>query len=279
MRLLRDLRCDLQRGGAIDLNAPPALPALHPLLEKDCDLLVLGGGGSRTGGCRRAAWLSGKRVIVVEKGPKPGGGAWYAADFKIYNSRWQQQRGIPDILEDSVRRAMVTPIGSWIPSLPGNCFQATGAFFDWLCDTGERVEDQFREGTYIFDGPNGPVIPVFKQMRRGRQGGTGKFVVDQMTALCQRLGVEILTGHKAVELFSHQDLVTRRAGTGCRRDDPHHLPGLCPGHRELDRDQQLLERVDPKFAAMSPGAQSPPQSQIHRRRTPAGQAGRGEAGL
>ena len=142
-------------GAPIDLNAPPALPALHPLLEKDCDLLVLGGGGSGLVAAARAAWLSGKRVIVVEKGPKPGGGAWYAADFKIYNSRWQQQRGIPDILEDSVRRAMDDTYWKLDPQLARNCFQATGAFFDWLCDTGERVEDQFREGTYIFDGPNG----------------------------------------------------------------------------------------------------------------------------
>lgn len=141
------------------------------------------------------------------------------------------------------------------------------------------MEDQFREGTYIFDGPNGPVIPVFKQMRRGRQGGTGKFVVDQMTALCQRLGVEILTGHKAVELFSHQDLVTgalvRDAG-GMTRITCRACV-LATG--SWIGDQQLLERVDPKFAAMSPVRSPPPQSQIHRRRTPAGQAGRGEAGL
>ena len=239
-------------GAPINLNAPPALPALHPLLEKDCDLLVLGGGGSGLVAAARAAWLSGKRVIVVEKGPKPGGGAWYAADFKIYNSRWQQQRDIPDILEDSVRRAMDDTYWKLDPQLARNCFQATGAFFDWLCDTGERVEDQFREGTYIFDGPNGPVIPVFKQMRRGRQGGTGKFVVDQMTALCQRLGVEILTGHKAVELFSHQDLVTgalvRDAG-GMTRITCRACV-LATG--SWIGDQQLLERVDPKFAAMSP---------------------------
>lgn len=252
MRLLRDLRCDLQRGGAHRPKCAPALPALHPLLEKDCDLLVLGGGGSGLVAAARAAWLSGKRVIVVEKGPKPGGGAWYAADFKIYNSRWQQQRDIPDILEDSVRRAMDDTYWKLDPQLARNCFQATGAFFDWLCDTGERVEDQFREGTYIFDGPNGPVIPVFKQMRRGRQGGTGKFVVDQMTALCQRLGVEILTGHKAVELFSHQDLVTgalvRDAG-GMTRITCRACV-LATG--SWIGDQQLLERVDPKFAAMSP---------------------------
>ena len=57
-------------GAPIDLNAPPALPALHPLLEKDCDLLVLGGGGSGLVAAARAAWLSGKRVNCSGKRPQ-----------------------------------------------------------------------------------------------------------------------------------------------------------------------------------------------------------------
>lgn len=239
-------------GAPIDLNAPPASPGLHPLLEKSCDLLVLGGGGSGLVAAARAAWLSGAKVIVVEKGPKPGGGAWYAADFKVYNSRWQRQRGIPDILEESVRKAMDDTYWRLDPKLARNCFQATGEFFDWLCDTGDHVEDQFREGTYIFDGPDGPVVPVFKQMRRGRQGGTGKFVVDQMVSLCRKLGVEILTGHEAVELFSDQGLVTgamvRDAG-GMTRIDCRACV-LATG--SWIGDQRLLEQVDPKFAAMEP---------------------------
>lgn len=239
-------------GAAVDLNAPPAPAAPHPLREKDCDLVVLGGGGSGLVAAARAAWLSGKRVVVVEKGCKAGGGAWYAADFKVYNSRWQKERGIPDILEDSLRRAMDDTHWRLDPQLARRCFQATGEFFDWLCDTGEGVEEQFREGTYIFDGPDGPSIPVFKKMRRGRQGGTGKFVVDRMLALCGALGVEVLTGHEAVELLSRDGRVTGvlvRDGGGMTRITCRACV-LATGSWIGDRP--TLERVDPKFAAMVP---------------------------
>lgn len=152
----------------VDLNAPPQPAAPHPLLEKECGLVVLGGGGSGLVAAARAAWLSGQKVIVVEKNCKTGGGAWYAADFKVFNSRWQKERGIPDVLEESLRSAMDDTYWRLDPRLARGCLEATGQFFDWLCDTGEEVEEQFREGTYIFDGPNGPKIPVFKKMRRGK---------------------------------------------------------------------------------------------------------------
>ena len=239
-------------GAPIDLNAPPAPAESHPLREMTCDLLVLGGGGSGLVAAARAAWLSGTKVIVAEKGPKLGGGAWYAADFKVYNSRWQKERGVPDVLEDSLRKAMDDTYWRLDPRLARSCFQATGAFFDWLCDTGDGVEDQFREGVYIFDGPQGPVIPVFRKMRRGRQGGTGKFVVDRMTELCRSLGVELLTGHTAVELFSREGLVTgallRDAGGMTRVSCKACV--LATG--SWISDQRILEQVDPKFAAMTP---------------------------
>lgn len=239
-------------GAPINLNRPATRAESHGLLEKDCDLVVLGGGGSGMVAAARAAWLSVKRVIVVEKGCKTGGGAWYAADFKMYNSRWQKERGIPDILEDSLRKAMDDTYWKLDPKLARNCFEATGQFFDWLCDTGENVEDQFREGCYIFDGPQGPKVPVFKKMRHGKQGGTGKFVMDQMLTLCGQLGVEVLTGHEAVELTAEHGRVTSvlvRDEGGMTRISCRACV-LATG--SWIENQKVLERVDPKFAAMAP---------------------------
>jgi fumarate reductase flavoprotein subunit len=221
-------------------------------VEKDCDLVVLGGGGSGLVAAARAAWLSGKKVIVVEKEEKTGGGAWYAADFKVFNSRWQKERGIPDVLEESLRAAMDETHWRLSPELARNCFQATGQFFDWLCHTGDGVEEQFREGFYIFDGPNGPKIPVFKKMRYGKQGGTGKFVMDQMLTLCQQLGVEVLTGHEAVEIFAQDHRVT-----GVLVKDPGGYTRITCQSCVLAtgswiNDQKLLEQVDPLFAQMKP---------------------------
>ncbi len=83
------------------------------------------------------------------------------------------------------------------PQLAYRSFRATGEFFDFLCDTGEGVEELYQEGTYIFDGPDGPQIPVFKKERQG-----GAYVMKRMLALCEKNGVEILT-NTAVETVRH----------------------------------------------------------------------------
>lgn len=239
-------------GAPINLECRPNEVTPHDLIEKDCALVVLGGGGSGLVAAARAAWLTGQKVIVVEKGVKTGGGAWYAADFKVYNSRWQKERNIPDILEESLRKAMDETYWRLNPKLARNCFEATGQFFDWLCETGEQVEDEFREGFYIFDGPNGPKIPVFKKMRHGKQGGTGKFVMDQMLELCQKLGVEILTGHEATEILTDEGRVTgvlvRDAGGMTRITCRTCI--LATG--SWISNQEILEKIDPKFAEMKP---------------------------
>lgn len=239
-----------KESAVVNLDAPPSPVKTHALEKLDCDVLVLGGGGSGLVAAARAGWHAGTRVVLVEKQQRTGGGAWYAADFKVFNSRWQRQRGIPDVLEDSLRQAMDFTYWKLDPRLARNCFEATGKFFDWLCDTGDQVEDQFREGFYIFDGPDGPKVPVFKQMRHGDQGGTGRFVTDQMLRLCLEQGTRVLTGTQAVELLTEQGRVT---GALCR-DAGGWIRIRCKScvvaTGSWIEDQRVLERVDPKFAAM-----------------------------
>ncbi len=147
-------------------------------------------------------------------------------------------------------RAMDATYWRLDPQLVRRCFEATGEFFDWLCDTGEQVEDQFREGHYIFDGPGGPVVPVFKKMRHGAQGGTGKFVMDQMLSLCEQRGVTILNDTAAQELITKDGKVT---AVLCR-DEGGMVRITCRScvlaTGSWIENQQVLEKVDPKFAAM-----------------------------
>ena len=234
----------------IDLNAPPAPVRPHELIELDCDVLVLGGGGAGMVAAARAAEKPGARIIVVEKQRRTGGGAWYAADFKLYRSRWQTERNLPDVMEEELIRAMDATYWRLDPRLARSCFEATGRFVDWLCDTGDHVEDEFREGHYIFDGPGGPIVPVFKKMRHGAQGGTGKFVMDQMLSLCEKRGVTVLTGTAAQELMSENGRVT---GALCR-DEGGLVRISCKecvlATGSWIENQRVLEQVDPQFARM-----------------------------
>lgn len=234
----------------MDLNAPAKKIVFHDLVELDCDVLVLGGGGAGMVAAARAAEKPGTKVIVVEKQHRTGGGAWYAADFKLFRSKWQKDRNLPDVMEEDMVRAMDATYWRLDPKLVRRCFEATGEFFDWLCDNGDHVEDQFEEGHYIFDGPDGPVVPVFKKMRHGAQGGTGKFVMDQMLSMCEQRGVKILNDTAAQELLVKDEQVV---GALCR-DAGGMVRISCRScviaTGSWIENQQILEKVDPKFAAM-----------------------------
>ena len=235
----------------VDREAVSAKTTVHPPVEKECDVLVLGGGGAGLVAAARAAYKTGLRVIVLEKQEKTGGGAWYAADFKVYNSHWQKDRGIPDTLEESLRKAMDETYWKLDPQLARSCFEATGRFFDWLCDTGENVEDAFREGAYIFDGPDGPRIPVFRKMRHGKQGGAGRFVMDQMLTLCREQGVEILTGCKATKLLAEGGQITGALAEDAGGDYRIRCGACVLATGSWIGDEKTLVSVDPKFAAMA----------------------------
>ena len=52
--------------------------------EKSCDLVVLGGGGSGMIAAVRAAQMTGKKVIVLEKAASTGGAAQYAGTIRTF---------------------------------------------------------------------------------------------------------------------------------------------------------------------------------------------------
>lgn len=100
-------------------------------MEKHCDILVLGGGGSGMVAAARAAERSGKRVIVLEKSKTIGGGMLFASTMRTFRSKWQEERGIPDQSNDFLRRMMDLTLWKLDPELVRNAILGTGAFFDW----------------------------------------------------------------------------------------------------------------------------------------------------
>lgn len=190
-------------GGSGDI---PGMPEEQPMMVTphddvflDCDIVVLGGGGAGLVAAARISETSDKKVVVVEKRRNLGGGAMGAADWRVYGSRWQKEHGIPDNTMEALRKVMDETYWELDPKLAYNTFKATGEFFDFLCDTGEGVEELYKEGTYIFDGPNGPKIPAYKQERKG-----GSYVMKRMIQLCEKNGVTMLK-NTAVETVEKQN--------------------------------------------------------------------------
>ncbi len=165
--------------------------------EKQCDVVVLGGGGSGLTAAVRAAQLSGGKVIVVEKAPRTGGGMIMASTMRTFRSRWQAERGLPDVTDQYLRKVMDATYWRLDPALAANAVLATGQFFDWFCElAGRDAGSRFRVGRYVFDGEDGQLGPQLGGP--GGITGSGRLFMDTLRAKCDVFGVEVLTSHRAL---------------------------------------------------------------------------------
>jgi len=166
--------------------------------EINCDLVVLGGGGSGMVAAVRAAQITGKKVIVLEKAPSTGGGALFAGTIRTFGSKWQARRNLPDTTVDYARDMMDLVYWRLDTELVNNCLLGTGQFFDWLCEQGGEIEDIFDVGKYLHEIKSGPLGPQLDRRKFGY--GIGRFVMDMMREKCDTYDVEVLTKHPAVDV-------------------------------------------------------------------------------
>lgn len=169
--------------------------------EKSCNLVVLGGGGSGMVAAVRAAQLTGKKVIVLEKDSAIGGAAQYAGIVRTFGSKWQADRNLPDTTAEYARDVMDLVYWRLDEQLVLNCLRGTGQFFDWVCEQGNNIEDMFVIGKYGGPGgeiDSGPLGPNMDEKKSGKR--FGRFVMDMMEEKCKAYGVEVLTKHPVMDV-------------------------------------------------------------------------------
>jgi succinate dehydrogenase/fumarate reductase flavoprotein subunit/NAD-dependent dihydropyrimidine dehydrogenase PreA subunit len=242
-----------------DMSAPAAAPQPHPPIEKSCDLLVIGAGGSGMVCAVKAAELTGKKVIVLEKNKEVGGNTWFASGFKAHYSKLQKEAGVPDNREEEIRRFLQGTLQQEDPQLIHNVFYATEHMLDWLMENCDCAED--------FSLKEHPMLPgeymVALENKTGTQwkridtsigpGGAGSFVIEKLTKKAAELGVEILTGCGAKKLLQDargavSGAVAEDAGgkvtihakavvlaTGCFSYDDELVERCCPGFFDADK--------------------------------------------
>ncbi|MCR5784448.1 MAG: FAD-dependent oxidoreductase [Eubacterium sp.] len=159
------------------------------------DVAVIGGGGSGLVAAVRAAQLGGKKVVILEKSGRTGGGMVMASTMRTFRSKWQEEKNLPDVTDMYLRKVMQDTYWRLDPELVGNAILATGKFFDWFLDlAGKEAGEKFRIGRYVFDDENGPLGP-----QMGGPGGVtggGRFFMDTLREKCKDYGVDILLKHR-----------------------------------------------------------------------------------
>jgi succinate dehydrogenase/fumarate reductase flavoprotein subunit len=146
----------------------------------DCDVVVIGAGGTGMIAAVRAAELTGKKVIVLEKAKKPGGATIFAHGIQISDSTWQKNAG--EKINDPP--------------------DETGVFFDWLVTKG-GVEEYFKISEEKMQSMTSLVM--HKRLDKYKDhddptigpGWMGSFIVDKMLESCTKLGVQVLTEARA----------------------------------------------------------------------------------
>lgn len=175
-----------------DSEQPHKEIAPHPPMEKSCDFVVVGGGAAGLVAAARYAELTGKRVIVLEKNRRVGGGGYFAVGLSPRNTQWEKDAGLPDCVAQKVQEAMERTGNQLNPALLNNLFTSLGTVFDWLCQWAP-VEKCFTLQPHPFTG----------QMAVGTKSegyGSGKFITTHIVPYLQKLGVEILTETEATAL-------------------------------------------------------------------------------
>lgn len=167
-------------------------------MEKICEIVVIGGGGSGLVAAARAAEVSGTKVIVLEKAKFTGGGMLFASTMRTFRSQWQKERNIPDQSVPFIRSMMDLTLWRLDPALVRSAVLGTGQFFDWYSQYEKpEVMAQYHAAPYVFDIPvNGQPGPQID----GFHNGSGRVIMETMVRVCSDLGVEILTGSPAVDV-------------------------------------------------------------------------------
>lgn len=199
-------------GMIFDPDQAPVIEPHEPNII-EADLVILGGGASGLVAAVRAAEAApGKRIVVLEKAAKTGGNAWYANNFMVHNSKWQQECGVRDTCPELIEY-YYDMFGDKIDhDLIRKSVRATGEFFDWLeAMDKEEVRDVFKvtPGHVFFFLNMDLEVPTFYKRRfynlkcrdaSAGPGAAGSYVIRQMRKRCVELGISIHTSCKAERL-------------------------------------------------------------------------------
>lgn len=237
----------------------PQVPA-HDLVELDCDLCVIGGGGGGLTAAGRYAYLTGKKVVVLEKMRKCGGQAWFASTMRMYNSQWQKDRGVQDILNDKLVEIMDQTYWLLDSHLVRNALKGTGEWFDWLGEIDPDRDSKFVESFYVFDGPDSMITPGYcppgGHIGSPDSNGTGWYAGQQMIKLLEAKGADIRTETRATKLEMKDGKVVAVWAKDPGGEVKVNCKACIMSPGSWINRQDILDKYVPEFGALPRGISS-----------------------
>ena len=244
-------------GKVPEVNAAEKEKTYDFIDKKSCDLVVLGGGGSGLVAAVRAAQLTGKKVIVLEKDSETGGGARGATGVRYFGSKWQAKHNEKDTTVEYARKQMDSVYWKLEEKLVYNLVRGTGQFLDWMCEEVEGIEDLFTtRGAMAAEWPG----PEMDQQKSGKK--MGLFVMDTMKEKCKKYGVEVLTKHPVVDV----EVKNGKIVAAIAKSEKGYVRVACKACimsiGSWINNKEIVKKYHPQFAAVQPymGTSSPHMS-------------------
>ena len=236
------------------------VPVLHPREEITTDAVVLGAGGSGLVAAVRYAQLTGKQVVVLEKAKQIGGSTNLGHAFVCRYTKFHEAAGMPDEREQAIDAICADAQPGYSRKLLSRAMYGLDEMFNWLCTFG-GCEEEFklidRRGLpQMGPFPNMPgLIGPRKRIRNLKStdesmgpGWAGTFVLDKMMEQAEKLGIQVLTEHRAVHLLADNN------GTfsGVIANDPGgelivHAKVCLIATGGFSRNRELMNKLRPSF--------------------------------
>lgn len=111
-----------------------------PVESMDCDIAIVGGGGSGVNAAVRASEL-GAKVVIVEKMERLGGNSWLAGGLLSTTSKYQRERGFEDQTDHYIETAHKFNRYLLDPAIFTRYLKNSGPYLEWLVDKGLDINN------------------------------------------------------------------------------------------------------------------------------------------
>ena len=211
----------------------------------ECDVVVIGGGGSGLSAAVRAA-QKGAKVILVEKMDKLGGNSNFAGGLLATNSKYHQAAGLPDKTEEYIRTNFKRHGYTQNSALVQRYIRNSGKFYEWIVDMGFDSNNV----RYLFD----TVVLMLERSEPGPlnhpsygPGIIGSNVCDILKKQLVPLGVTVLDSTKVTKIITDEKGVTGILAKGQDADYAISAKAAILSSGGFGCNMEMLQRFLPEY--------------------------------
>lgn len=233
-----------------DEEHPEEKVQMHEKIVKNCDVLVIGGGGSGLTAAAKAADM-GKSVVLLEKNWEVGGSAYFGHMMRVHYSKWHKDAGLEDPREKLFEEFKETVGDAVNLKLVHRCLEANAQIADWLIDA-KVMEKAFKMGPGRFGGLD--LVDNFERTVNKESsdpsigpGASGWKICELLTDMIKERGGEIICNACVTELLTDHEAVVGALAKDLGGEIEVHAKSVIVTAGTYSRNKEIMDKMQPIF--------------------------------